>query len=247
MSLTLSSISPPSIPSIGNPQSAIQANRPDSSPENDASGVSASSDTPRTVNAASETEQSSQQTPEQRQEQRIIEQLSARDREVRQHELAHQSAGAGLTGAASFSYERGPDGTLYAVGGEVSIDTSAVSGDPRATLEKAEAIIRAAMAPAEPSSQDYRVAASAQAMAAEARAELAQLEESQDGEQSGDESAPAAESASDTQEKEAARKQALAEERTEQTEATGRLQTQLVESGVFSRLYPPGTLFSYQV
>src|SRR5690606_36735775 len=50
-----------------------------------------------------------------------------------------------------------------------------VPGDPRATMEKAQQIRRAAMAPAEPSPQDRRVAAEAARLEAEARAELAQL------------------------------------------------------------------------
>ena len=40
----------------------------------------------------------------------IVAQLQTRDRQVRSHEAAHQAAGGSLAGAASFSYERGPDG-----------------------------------------------------------------------------------------------------------------------------------------
>jgi len=102
--------------------------------------------------------------------------LQARDREVRQHERAHASAAAGIAHSApSYTYTRGPDGQQYAVGGEVQIDTSAVAGDPEATLRKATQIQRAALAPAQPSSQDRAVAAQAAAMAATARAELLQL------------------------------------------------------------------------
>lgn len=99
--------------------------------------------------------------------------LKARDQEVKNHEMAHLSAAGGLaTGGASFQYQQGPDGVRYAVGGEVGIDTSPVPGDPAATLNKAEQIRRAALAPANPSPQDQRVAAKAAAMAARARAEL---------------------------------------------------------------------------
>ena len=38
-------------------------------------------------------------------------------------------------GGASYEYDNGPDGKRYAVGGEVSIDTSTVSGDPQATIQ----------------------------------------------------------------------------------------------------------------
>lgn len=106
---------------------------------------------------------------------RLIDQLRAIDRQVRTHELAHMAAGAGLTGGASFTYRVGPDNQRYAVGGEVSIDTS--PGDtPEATIAKAEQIRAAALAPADPSSQDQKVAAMAAQMASVARLELAAQE-----------------------------------------------------------------------
>lgn len=120
------------------------------------------------------------QSPEERQ---VVQQLQARDREVRAHELAHVAAGAGLVrSGASFSYQRGPDGRFYAVGGEVGIDTSTVPGDPVATQRKAEQIQRAALAPAQPSGQDRAVAAQAARMAMEARLQQA-LETAAPGEQ----------------------------------------------------------------
>lgn len=122
--------------------------------------------TPNTAAAGRELSQ------EQRQQ---LRQLQQRDREVRAHEAAHQGAAGSLSkGGASFSYARGPDGRHYAVGGEVSIDTSAVAGDPQATLRKAQQIRAAALAPAQPSGQDRAVAAAATVMAAEARSEIAQ-------------------------------------------------------------------------
>ncbi len=103
-----------------------------------------------------------------------ISELASRDREVRAHERAHLSAAGGLAvGGMSLETVRGPNGRSYAVGGEVRIDTSPVSGDPRATIDKARQIRRAALAPAEPSTQDRRVAAQAAAMETAARAELA--------------------------------------------------------------------------
>jgi hypothetical protein len=99
--------------------------------------------------------------------------LQAKDREVRAHEAAHQAAAGGLvTQGASFTYQRGADGSLYAIGGKVNIDTSSVPNDPAATLRKAETIIRAALAPAHPSGQDRQVATQAAKMAAAARSEL---------------------------------------------------------------------------
>lgn len=105
---------------------------------------------------------------------REVQYLRNRDREVRAHERAHIAAGGRhVRGGAQFDYQRGPDGRMYAVGGEVSIDTAPVPGDPEATLQKAEIVRRAALAPAEPSSQDISVAAQARQMAAQARVEIA--------------------------------------------------------------------------
>lgn len=103
----------------------------------------------------------------------VIADLVARDREVRAHEQAHAAAGGQYAGSPTYSFVKGPDGLNYAVGGEVSIDTSPVSGDPEATLRKAQVIRAAASAPAEPSPQDRRVAAQAASLEADARVELA--------------------------------------------------------------------------
>jgi len=108
-------------------------------------------------------------------EQRQLDELKNRDAEVKAHEQAHLSASGGLVrSGAQFTYENGPDGKRYAVGGEVSIDTSKVSGDPQATMLKAQKIRRAALAPADPSSQDRAIAADATSMEAQARTELSQ-------------------------------------------------------------------------
>ncbi|HED15678.1 MAG TPA: catalase [Gammaproteobacteria bacterium] len=99
--------------------------------------------------------------------------LQRRDQEVRAHEAAHKAAaGRYATGGASFDYQRGPDGRQYAIGGEVSIDTSRPE-DPSEAQSKAQTIQAAALAPADPSAQDRQVAQAASQMAAEARAELA--------------------------------------------------------------------------
>ncbi|THF66195.1 hypothetical protein E6C76_04880 [Pseudothauera nasutitermitis] len=109
-------------------------------------------------------------------DQRLLERLKERDREVRAHEMAHLVAGAGIArGGATYTYQVGPDGQRYAVGGEVSIDTSP-GRTPEETLRKAEKIRAVALAPAEPSSQDRAVAAEAARMAAQARQELAASE-----------------------------------------------------------------------
>lgn len=105
-------------------------------------------------------------------EQSVVDALSDRDQEVRSHERAHASSGGALAGSPSFEFETGPDGQQYAVGGEVQIDTAPIAGDPSATIAKMETIIRAALAPAEPSGQDRAVAAAAAQMKIEALAEL---------------------------------------------------------------------------
>lgn len=112
---------------------------------------------------------------EQRQRQLEITDLVQRDREVRTHEQAHAAVGGQHAGSPTYSFKRGPDGQRYAVSGEVGIDTSPVPNDPEATLRKMEIVLRAALAPIEPSAQDLRVAALAQAQAAQARVELAEL------------------------------------------------------------------------
>lgn len=107
-------------------------------------------------------------------ERRQLDKLKARDREVRAHEAAHQGVGGQYAGAASFSYQRGPDGVQYAIGGEVPIELSAVEGNPQATVEKMRIIQAAAMAPAQPSAQDRAVAAEAAQIQRQAQAEMAQ-------------------------------------------------------------------------
>lgn len=101
-----------------------------------------------------------------------IQELSARDREVRAHEQAHAAVAGQYGSSPTYSFVRGPDGVSYAVGGEVKIDTSPIPGDPEATLRKAQQLRRAANAPADPSSQDSSVAAQAAQMEQQARAEL---------------------------------------------------------------------------
>jgi len=74
-------------------------------------------------------------------------------------------------GGTAFSFQRGPDGKQYAVGGELNIDTSPVSGNPEATIRKVQQICAAALpfAPTNPSALDRAVAASATALEAQAQ------------------------------------------------------------------------------
>ncbi|MGM0645618.1 MAG: putative metalloprotease CJM1_0395 family protein [Thermodesulfobacteriota bacterium] len=148
-------------------------------PTNASESSSASKDTVHLSKQAQEANQDTANAgaPEEmsRAERQVLQQLRDRDREVKSHEQAHIAAGGQyVNGGANYSYRLGPDGTMYAVGGEVSIEVSPVPGDPEATIEKAQAIQRAANAPAEPSAQDMAVAAKARAMETEARIELRQ-------------------------------------------------------------------------
>lgn len=108
-------------------------------------------------------------------DQKRVQELQARDREVRAHEQAHARVGGQYASAPSYEMERGPDGKSYAVGGHVSISTAPVPGDPEATIRKMETVRRAALAPAEPSGQDRRVAAAADAKRTDARAEINEI------------------------------------------------------------------------
>jgi len=94
-------------------------------------------------------------------EKSLLFELQTIDTKVRAHESAHLSAAAGIAvGGANFTYERGPDGRMYATAGEVPISVSE-GKDPQDTIAKMRQVQIAAMAPADPSPQDYAVAAKA--------------------------------------------------------------------------------------
>lgn len=108
-------------------------------------------------------------------ERRVVEELKARDREVRAHEQAHAAVGGQYAGMPRYEYQTGPDGRRYAIGGSVSIDVSPIPDDPEATIQKMEQVKRAALAPAEPSSADRQIAALADRQRAAAQADLIAL------------------------------------------------------------------------
>ena len=108
---------------------------------------------------------------------RLVERTSdaakIRDAAVRAHEAAHRFAlGAHAAGAVHLQTVRGADGESLAVGGSIRADLTPVPGDPRATLRKANAVRRAALAVSHPSSADLRVAAEAYRTARTAQHEL---------------------------------------------------------------------------
>lgn len=159
------------------PVTAIEAT-PDATVTLSADGTRLAAEDKAATGADSEqgsTAQSDETNPRQAQlDRQKIAELSSRDADVRSHEAAHASVGGAYAGSPSYTMQRGPDGKSYAIGGEVGIDVSAVPNDPAATISKMEVVMRAALAPADPSGQDLRVAAEAQGLASAARAELAQ-------------------------------------------------------------------------
>lgn len=106
-------------------------------------------------------------------EKKQVQDLKRTDQSIRAHEQAHKAAGGQyVRGGANYEYKKGPDGQMYAVGGEVKIDVSEVAGDPEATIQKMQTIKRAALAPQDPSPQDRRVASEASRKENRARAEM---------------------------------------------------------------------------
>jgi len=115
-------------------------------------------------------------------EKRLVKDLASRDTEVKAHEAAHQGAGGGLTGAASYTYQQGPDGKMYAIGGEVSISTPSGS-TPEEKLKNARTLAAAALAAGNPSPQDFSVASSARTMEMQALQEIAKKSQEEQGQQ----------------------------------------------------------------
>ena len=100
-----------------------------------------------------------------------IKKLELTEKEVIVHEQAHKAVGGNITGPITYTHTEGPDGKRYISGGEVSINTKEGS-TPEETLKILEKVKAAALAPAEPSPQDLRVAASATAQIQQTRLEI---------------------------------------------------------------------------
>lgn len=87
--------------------------------------------------------------------------------EIYAHELAHKAAGGSLAG--SIVIERNSDGIPFA--GHVDIKMPSLNpNNLDKTINDANTVIRSAMAPSDPSDQDYRVAAQAQSIKMQAQA-----------------------------------------------------------------------------
>lgn len=87
--------------------------------------------------------------------------------EIYAHELAHKQAAGSFGGAIVIE----KDGNGIPVGGHVAIKMPTLDkSNPDKTIQHADTVIRAAMAPSDPSTQDYRVAAEARNIKAKAQA-----------------------------------------------------------------------------
>lgn len=85
--------------------------------------------------------------------------------DVYQHELAHKKAAGSLGGSIVID----TDAKGFATGGHVDIAMPTLNeANPEETIEHAQTVIDAAMAPDDPSDQDYKVAAEAKATMQEA-------------------------------------------------------------------------------
>jgi|Deesub1362A_J573_1020465.scaffolds.fasta_scaffold00183_32 hypothetical protein len=103
--------------------------------------------------------------------QREVQRLRTKEMKVKAHELAHKAVGGQYAGAVHYQYKKGPDGKMYIVGGDVSIDVSREK-DPEETIAKMRQVRAAALAPADPSPQDLAVAARASVLEMQAIQEL---------------------------------------------------------------------------
>lgn len=117
--------------------------------------------------------------------QAMIVALTARDLEVRAHEMAHQMVGGSLAGAMSFSYQIGPDNKLYAIGGEVPISIE-TSENPQETISNMQQIKAAALAPSNPSGADLQIASTASKIEMDAKAQLNSQQEQEKQESKND-------------------------------------------------------------
>jgi len=100
------------------------------------------------------------------QERTQLRELQNRDAEVRIHEAQHFRAAGGLAkGTPNYTYQQGPDGQFYAVGGNVQLQTSRGS-DPEQAKRDAQSFSNAAQAPGDASAQDISVARDALSNAA---------------------------------------------------------------------------------
>ena len=87
--------------------------------------------------------------------------------EIYAHELAHKQAAGSFGGAIVIE----KDSNGIPIGGHVAIQMPVLDKtNPDKTIKHSDIVIRAAMAPSDPSTQDYRVAAKARNIKSQAQA-----------------------------------------------------------------------------
>ena len=182
-----------------------------------------------------------QEKREQAADQKIIDSLRLRDREVKAHEQAHAAVGGRYAGAPQFTFQTGPDGKRYAVSGEVAIDISKAA-TPEATLSKMNQVKRAALAPAEPSGQDRAVAAKANQIGNQARVEIRQLKVDELKESQEANRAKAAESEENEDGQSAEGLSSVRNERESGREVFNPVAARLAASRLNQRIYQSGAL-----
>lgn len=95
--------------------------------------------------------------------------INRRYNEIYNHELAHKNAAGSLAGPIVIE----KDSNGIPVGGHVSIKMPVLNKqNPKETIEHANKVVKAALAPSDPSDQDYRVASQALAIKAQAQRKL---------------------------------------------------------------------------
>lgn len=153
-----------------------QVNETDYNNNRDEANVNGLNETPNEeVNPATGKTEDPLEDPKVRAE---IAELQLIEDKVIAHEQAHMAAGGEFTGGASYGYTVGPNGKRYITSGEVSISIPG-GDDPESTLHALERVKAAALAPANPSGQDQRVAASASAKMMSLRTEIAKQKASE--------------------------------------------------------------------
>ena len=88
---------------------------------------------------------------------KVLEKFKQTDTNIRSHEQIHASIGH-TTAPIAYTYQEGPDGKMYAVGGSVRLDTS-IPNDPKAAAFKLDMLQKAASGPTDSSAADNTIAA----------------------------------------------------------------------------------------
>lgn len=125
------------------------------------------------------------------QDQAVVSELSRIDQQVRTTASTHATSGAGVAAGAgpSTTVSRGNDAAAYAVTAEIPVALRSNPLNPNMTLQRAQAALQAALPPPLPTATTLALAAQAEQVAAEARADIAkqQLEAAQKSAEAGSE------------------------------------------------------------